>query len=244
MNIFNTYIYEPIFNLLIWLYNIIPGHDIGLAIVVMTVIVRLAFYPLSRKSIESQKALQDLQPKLEELKKKYKDNREQLGQEMMKLYKENKVNPASSCLPLLIQLPFLFAIYRVFATGLANGSLDIIYPFIHNPGSINTISLGFVDLAEKQWVLAVLAAIAQFWQAKMLSAKRPEVKSEGSKDEAFASIMNKQMVYVLPLFTLWIGLRFPGGLTLYWLITTLWTAGQQLLVFKKQKEKEAKVENN
>jgi len=237
MEIFNTYIYEPIFNLLIWLYNILPGNDIGLAIVVMTVLVRLAFYPLSRKSIESQKALQDLQPKMEELKKKYKDDREKLGQEMMKLYKDNKVNPASSCLPLLIQLPFLWAIYRVFAAGLTNGSLDIIYPFIHNPGTINTISMGFIDLAQKQWILAVLAAAAQFWQAKMLSTKRPPVKSEGSKDEAFASIMNKQMVYVLPLFTLWIGLKFPGGLTLYWFITTLWTAGQQLLIFKKQEEK-------
>ncbi len=238
MGIFNTYIYEPIFNLLIWLYNILPGHDIGLAIIVMTVLVRLAFFPLSRKSIESQKALQDLQPKIEDLKKKYKDNKEKLGQEMMRLYKENKVNPASSCLPLLIQLPFLWAIYRVFAAGLTNGSLDIIYPFIHNPGTINTVSFGFIDLAQRQWVLAVLAALAQFWQAKMLSTKKPPVKSDGAKDEAFASIMNKQMIYVLPLFTLWIGLKFPGGLTLYWLITTLLTALQQLLIFKKQEDNE------
>ena len=238
MGIFNTFIYQPIFNLLIWLYNILPGHDIGLAIIVMTILVRLAFFPLSRKSIESQKALQDLQPKIEELKAKYKDNKERLGQEMMKLYKENKINPASSCLPLLIQLPFLWAIYRVFAAGLSNGSLDLVYPFIHNPGTINTISFGFMDLAQKQWILAVLAAVAQFWQAKMLSTKKPPIKSEGSKDEAFASIMNKQMVYVLPLFTLWIGLKFPGGLTLYWFITTLLTALQQLLIFKKQEEKQ------
>lgn len=241
MELFNTYLYQPIFNLLVFLYNILPGQDIGLAIIVMTVLIRLAFYPLSRKSIESQKALQDLQPKLEEIKKKYKGEKEKLGQAMMKLYKEEKINPASSCLPLLIQLPFLIAVYRVFAVGLSNGSLDMIYPFIHNPGYINTISFGFFDLGRPQWVLAVLAAAAQFWQAKMLSTKKPEIKSEGSKDEAFATIMNKQMVYFLPLFTLWIGFKFPGGLMLYWLITTVWTAVQQLLIFKKQKQKEAKV---
>lgn len=238
MELYTTLLYQPIFNLLVWLYNVVPGSDIGVAIILLTIIVRLIFYPLSKKSIESQKALQDLQPKIEEIKSKYKDEREIMAQKMMALYKEEKINPASSCLPLLIQLPFLIAVYQVFSSGLTNGSFDLLYPFIAHPGELNPIAFGFLDLGARQWTLAVLAAAAQFWQAKMLQTKRPEVKGEGSRDEALASIMNKQMVYVMPLFTLYIGMRFPGGLTLYWLITTLWTVFQQKVIFKQQKEKE------
>ncbi len=233
LELYNTILFEPIFNLLVWLYNVIPGNDIGLAIIALTIIIRLALYPLSKKSIISQKALQDLQPKIEKLKEEYKDNKEQQAQAMMKLYKEEKINPASSCLPLLIQLPFLIAVYQVFTSGLGDAHFDLLYPFVANPGTINTLSFGLIDLGQPQWILAVLAAGAQFWQAKMLSTKRPAVKSEGSKDEALAAIMNKQMVYVLPIFTLFIGLRFPGGLTLYWFVSTLWTALQQLVLFKK-----------
>lgn len=242
IELYNTLLYEPIYNLLVWLYNIIPGNDIGVAIIALTILVRLALYPLSKKSIESQKALQDLQPKIEKIKQQYKNKKEEQAQAMMKLYKEEKINPASSCLPLLIQFPFLIAVYQVFTAGLGEAHFDLLYPFVENPGMINTISFGFIDLGQTQWVLAVLAAAAQFWQAKMLSTKRPAIKSEGSKDEALASIMNKQMVYVLPLFTLFIGLRFPGGLTLYWLVSTLWTALQQLVVFKKMNSSSSKAD--
>ncbi len=239
--LYNTFLYQPIFNLLVWLYDVIPGNNIGLAILVLTIIIRLAFYPLSKKSIVSQKALQDLQPKIEELKEKYKDKKEEMAKATMQLYKDHKINPASSCLPMLVQLPFLIAVYQVFARGLVDANFDLLYPFVSNPGTINTISFG-MNLGEPQWILAVLAAIAQFWQAKMLQTKKPIVKSKGAKDEAMASIMSKQMMYVMPLFTLYIGMKFPGGLTLYWFVTTLLTALQQLVVFKSQKKKEDKIE--
>src|SRR3989338_8207042 len=112
--IFNLIFYQPILNLLVFLYNIVPGHDIGLAIIIMTVIIKLILLPLSKQSIRSQKAMQDLQPKIEEIKKKYANNKEEQGRAMMQLYKQEKVNPFSSCLPLLIQLPFLFAVFFFF----------------------------------------------------------------------------------------------------------------------------------
>ena len=239
--LYNTFLYEPIFNLLVWLYNIIPGNDIGLAILALTIIIRLIFYPLSKKSIVSQKALQELQPKIEELKEKYKDKKEEMAKATMQLYKDHKINPASSCLPMLVQLPFLIAVYQVFARGLVNADFGILYPFVANPGTIETVSFG-MNLGEPQWILAVLAAIAQYWQARMLQAKRPVVKNKGAKDEAMASIMNKQMMYIMPLFTLYIGMKFPGGLTLYWFVTTLLTALQQLVIFKSQKKQEGAVE--
>ncbi|MEI6597160.1 MAG: YidC/Oxa1 family membrane protein insertase [bacterium] len=234
--IFNLIFYQPILNLLVFLYNIVPGHDIGLAIIIMTAVIKLILLPLSKQSIKSQKSLQDLQPKIDEIKKKYADKKEEQGRAMMELYKQEKVNPFSSCLPLLIQLPFLWAVFMVFRDGLSGQSLNLVYSFIYQPEVINTMSLGFINLAKPNIVLAVLAGLAQFWQAKMMIIKRPEVKGSGAKDEDMMAIMNKQMVYMMPALTVFIGLSFPGGLALYWLVTTLLTALQQLYLFK-QKEK-------
>ena len=232
--IFNAIFYQPILNLLVFLYNIIPGHDIGLAIIIMTVIIKLILLPLSKQSIKSQKSLQELQPKIDEIKKKYADNKEEQGRAMMQLYKQEKVNPFSSCLPLLIQLPFLWAVFMVFRDGLSGQSLNLVYSFIYQPEVINTISLGFINLAKPNIILAILAGLAQFWQAKMMITKRPDVRGSGAKDEDMMAIMNKQMLYIMPALTVFIGLSFPGGLALYWLITTLLTALQQLYLFKKK----------
>ncbi|PIR93397.1 hypothetical protein COT99_01045 [Candidatus Falkowbacteria bacterium CG10_big_fil_rev_8_21_14_0_10_43_10] len=244
-SIFHTFFYEPIFNLLVFLYNIVPGNDIGIAIIILTALIRLALFPLNQQSIKSQKALQDLQPKIDELKKRYADNKQELGKAMMDLYKEQKVNPFSSCLPLLIQFPFLIAVFYVFRDGLTGGSLDIVYNFIQRPDSINAMSLGIIDLAKPNPILAVLAGLAQFWQAKMMMAKRVPKQARNNpvaKDEDMMAIMNKQMVYFMPAITVFIGLTFPGGLTLYWLVTTLLTGLQQVYIFKKSKIKEGEIE--
>lgn len=232
--LFQSLFYQPILNLLVFLYNIFG--DLGLAIVFLTVIIKLILLPLSKKSIKSQKAMQEIQPKINELKEKFKNDKQGMSLALMALYKENKVNPFSSCLPLLIQLPFFIAIFKVFRDGFAQNHLDLLYSFIKNPGTIDTITFGFFDLAVKSVVLAFLAGIAQFWQAKMMSAKKSEVKTTGAKDENMLAIMNKQMLYVMPIVTVVIGLSFPAGLTLYWFLTTLFTALQQKLVFNKKSE--------
>lgn len=232
--IFHVIFYQPILNLLVLLHNVMPGHDIGLAIVAMTVIIKIILLPLSKQSIKAQKSLQELQPKIEEIKKKYANNKTEQGQAMMQLYKQEKVNPFSSCFPLLVQLPFLWAVFMVFRAGLSGKSLDLVYSFISKPEFINTISLGFIDLSKPNVVLAVLSGLAQFWQAKMMNVKRPEVRGNGAKDEDMMAIMNKQMLYMMPALTVFIGLSFPGGLALYWFVTTILTAFQQLYLFKQK----------
>jgi len=204
-----------------------------LSIIALTVIIKLVFWPLGRKAIKSQKELQDLQPKINEIKKQYADDKAASSQAMMALYKENKVNPFSSCLPLLIQLPFLWAVYKIFSDGLSN-NLDLVYPFITRPEVINAFSFGFLDLSKPNTYLALLAGAAQFWQAKMMITKKPAIKSEGSKDENMMAIMNKQMLFIMPAVTVFIGFSLPGGLTLYWFVLTLLTAIQQLVTFKKK----------
>lgn len=230
--IFVTFFYQPILNLLVFLYNTFG--DLGVAIIFLTIIVKLILLPLSKKSIKSQKALQNLQPKINELKAKYKDDKQGMSVALMALYKENKVNPFSSCLPLLIQLPFFFAIFRVFRDGFAQDHLELLYPFISNPEIINSFTFGLFDLSKVNPVLAVLAGLAQFWQGKMMHTKKPKIKSEGSKDENMLAIMNKQMLYIMPVVTVFIGLSFPAGLTLYWFLTTLFTAIQQKIMFRSE----------
>lgn len=242
---FETIFYQPILNLLILLYNIIPGHDLGIVIIVFSVIIKVALYPLSKKALESQKSLQEIQPKLEEIKKKYKDDREALGKETLELYKREKINPFSSCLPLLIQLPFLFAVFKVFRDGFGEGSLNLLYSFIPSPEHINTLSLGFFELANPHnIVLAVLAGGSQFYQTKMMMARQPkkEKSATPSQQEDFAAAMNKQMLYMMPLLTAFFAYSFPSGLALYWFMTTLLTIAQQYIIFNSSKKKEAEVE--
>ena len=238
MNIFFTIFYQPIFNLLVFLYNTISWQDLGVAIVFLTIIVRLILYPLSKQAIKSQKSLQTIQPEIEAIKEKYKDEKEKMGPEIMALYKEKKINPFGSCLPMLVQLPFLFAIYRVFFNELKEGAIfdsASLYSFVANPMTLEPIAFGFLNLADKSIPLAVLAGGAQFWQSKMMMSK--------SKSKNAASAMQKQMTYFLPIITILIGSRFPAGLTLYWLLTTLFSIFQQYMVlgFKKKKKNEVEV---
>lgn len=232
---FHTILYLPIFNAFVFLYNFIPGHDVGIVILAITILVRLVLYPLTSSSIKAQRSMQELQPKMEAVKKEFAADKQKQTQAIMELYKTNKVNPITSCLPMLVQLPILIALYMVLRDGLASKDLATsLYSFISNPGTINQISLGIFNMAQPNYALAVLAGAAQYFQAKTLSRKSPPKEAgEGSKDEAMMSMMNKQMLYLMPVMTLVIGLKLPAGLTLYWFFSTLLMALQQVMLFKK-----------
>jgi len=229
---FTTILYQPIFNLFVFLYDFIP--DMGIIILIVTVAIKLALHPLTTKSIKAQKDLQEMQPKLEALKKEFKGDQQRIAQETMKLYSEHKVNPLGSCLPMLIQLQVFFALYYVLRGLFGEIRFDLLYSFVARPENISPISLGLFDLSQKSIVLAVLAAGTQFFQARMMqSRKAPKEAGEGGKDESMTSMMNKQMLYFLPIMTLFIGMSFPGGLTLYWFLSTLFMLLQQMWIFKK-----------
>ncbi|MFA6547618.1 MAG: YidC/Oxa1 family membrane protein insertase [Candidatus Magasanikbacteria bacterium] len=234
-NIFHVILYQPLFNIFVGLYNILPGHDVGLVIVVVTVLLRLLVYPLTASSIKAQRSLQELQPKMEALKKQYAGDQQKIAQATMELYKNNKVNPFASCLPLLVQLPILIALYWVMRDGLASTDLaKSLYSFVANPGTINPVSFGFLNLSKPNVVLAVLAGVAQFLQAKtMIRQAPPKSAGEGGKDENMMAMMNKQMLYLMPAMTVLIGFSLPAGLTLYWFWSTILMAGQQYYMSKK-----------
>lgn len=247
-NIFHVLIYQPLYNVLIFLYNVIPGGDFGVAIIAVTILLKAVLIPLSKKQIQSQKKMQDVQPELKRIQKKYKDDKEKQTKAVMTFYKENKVNPFSGCLPMIVQIIFLIAIYRVIinisSVGLVIDGKDL-YSFVKNPGEINHIFLGIVDLLKPSIPIAILAAGAQFWQTKIMLAKSKKIKDlKEAKDDKnektepdFSEIMNKQMMILGPILTLFIGIKFAAGLAIYWLVSTLFSVFQQLYIFKKADEK-------
>ncbi len=228
INLFNQLLYYPLFNALIWLYNVIPGQDLGIAIIVLTTLIRLILYPLSQKAIRSQKAMTKLQPEIKEIRKKYKDKEEQ-AKAMMNLYQKYKINPFSGCLPILIQLPILIALYRVFFTGLDPQKLEVLYSFIERPESLNLMFLGIVNLSERSIVLALLAGFFQFVQSKMIMPQKATQSSPGTKIAGLdiSSLMSQQMVYFMPLITIFIAWNLPAALPLYWIVITLFGIVQQ-----------------
>ncbi|MDD5251791.1 MAG: YidC/Oxa1 family membrane protein insertase [Patescibacteria group bacterium] len=232
--LFNTIFYQPIFNLLIGIYNVLPGKDIGLAIIVLTIIVKAVLWPLTTKALKSQKELQELQPKMEALKKQFASDKEKLGKELMDLYSREKVSPFSSCLPLLLQLPVFIALYKALANGLKSSGFDVLYSFVPNPGQIAPMLFSVIDLSKPNIPVTILAAITQYFQARsMVSRQQPKVA--GSDDERMMVMVNKQMTIMMPIMTLIMGWTLPGGLILYWLVMNLLTIAQQEWFFRRGK---------
>lgn len=232
LSLFHELLYRPLFNLLVFFYNLIPGSDVGLAIIATTLAIKIVFWPLTQRAIKSQKDLQNLQPKIKELQNRYKDNKEEQAKQLMLFYKENKVSPFSGCLPLLVQLPILIALYQVFLKGFDPANLSVLYSFINNPGVIDPDFMGFLDLSRSSRVLAVLAGATQFWQARMISPKKKLPNAPKSSDEFMAQAMSKQMLYFLPVLTIVISWGLPAGLALYWVVTTLFTIVQQYVIMR------------
>lgn len=244
MGLFNTFVHDPIYNLLVYFYNTLAFQDFGIAIILVTILIKFVFIPLSRKQIESQKQLQEFQPKIKAIQQKYKDDKERQTKELMAFYKENKINPLGGCLPLVVQLVFLFALYRILF-GISKGGFtvdpSVLYSFVHNPGTINDFFLGTLNLGIPSIPLAVITAAAQYWQTKTLmqrqAADKEEKKEEKKGDTPdFAQMMSKQMLYLGPGLTLVIGSTFPSGLMLYWLVSTLFMLAQQYSIAKKSKQ--------
>ncbi|QQS61790.1 MAG: membrane protein insertase YidC [Candidatus Moraniibacteriota bacterium] len=245
-SIFHTLVYDPLYNILIGLYDTVSFEDFGIAIILTTILLKIVLIPLSKKQIESQKGLQEIQPKIKALQKKYKEDKEKQARELMALYKKEGVNPLGGCLPLIIQLIFFIAIYRVLINISGAGFLvdeTLLYSIVPNPGKVDTLFLGILDLNQPNAILAFITAVAQYFQMKMMNNKKKnesiKQKEEDKKDEKsatpdFAEMMNTQMLYIFPALTLFIGLTFGAGLILYWLTTTLFMITQQWYVMKRK----------
>ena len=222
--LWNTIIYQPLLNTLIFLASVLPGKSLGLAIIALTVLVRIILLPLSKKSIKSQYALRALDPKIQAIKAR-KLEKQAEAQELFLLYKREKVNPFSGCLLLLIQLPILIALYQVFMNGL--NAPELFYSFVNAEG-INQTFFG-LNITLPSMILALLAAITQAVQAFLMP--KP-VASQSSDPNSFQGQLMKSMSiqtrYVLPVLIFFIARKLSAAVSLYWIVTNLFSIGQEL----------------
>lgn len=221
--------YQPIYNTLIFLAAKLPGKNLGYAIILLTILIRLILLVPSQKALKSQKKMQELQPKLSEIKEKYKDDQQKQAKETMQLWKDNKVNPFSSCLPLIIQFPVLIALFYVVQTGLNPDNTYLLYNgFIDTKlTDIGQIFLGVLDLTKRNlYVLPLLVGLMQFAQMKMMLAKKPQ----GDKKQSEMEIANSAMTYMMPVMIAVFTASTPSGVGLYWATTTFFSIIQQYTV--------------
>ena len=243
-------LYKPILNTLVYLIKIVPGHSLGLAIIILTLIIRTLLLVPSQRAMRAQKKMQEIQPKLEELKKKYKDNQEKLAMETMNLWKTNKVSPFGSCLPIFIQFPILIALYYVVREGLHIDKTNLLYDFVGANFSIYDIQtefLGIIDLMEiNMFVLPLIVGGLQFIQMHLAMAraqKKKEAKKkkkggknlakkvEGQKDiQNEMQMATNMMKYFMPVMIAFFTASLPSGVGLYWGVSTTYGIAQQVIV--------------
>jgi len=237
-NIYHAIVYQPLYNGLILLMATIPWADAGVIVILFTVIVKLCLFPLSKKAVNTQMQMRAIEPELNLLKEKYKDDKQELARKTMELYKENGVRPFMSILLIFIQLPIIFALYRVFLhSGLPIVNKDLLYGFIKIPEQINMTFLGWVDISKTSLVLAILVGVATFMQAKIMAPKIstntvPDSEKDSFRHD-FAKSMSLQMKYVFPFVAAFISWKISAAISLYWITSNLFTIGQELFLKRK-----------
>lgn len=239
---FYSFLYQPLLNGLVLLYLL--TRDLGLAVFILTLLVRLALFPLSFKGLKSQQAIKKLDPKVREIKQKYKGDMSQQNKAIMELYKQEKISPASGCLPLLIQLPIIITLYKVFNSGLNADILGrFLYSFVPNPGEIHLKVFWLFDINSKFFIvaLALLASALQFWQSKMAIPKGSQ-KQPGRAD--FSSAMQKQMLFIFPVITFFVIYTTGVVIGVYWFFSVLFSVIEYYITTRGIKEEKIYAEKN
>ena len=233
--LFRTFITKPFLNFLILVASILPNHSLGIAIIVLTLLVKLVLFFPTQHALEGQKKLQAIQPKIDEIRKKYKSDPQRMNQETMKLWKQEKINPMQSCLPMLLQFPFLIGLFFVIRDGaVLELSQHLIYaPYTDLDWVFNTQFIGF-DLTQPSiYIFPPLLVILQFVQMKLsfAIAKKKKESKEKKKDEKSPQQMQQNiMLYGLPLMIGFFAIQFPAAVSLYWGVSTIFAIGQQIVV--------------
>lgn len=235
--LYHTLVFYPLYNAFVLLIDALPFFDAGVIIVVFTIVIRLILYPLAKKSVRTQALMREIAPETERIKEKYKNDKQKQSLETFALYKKYKLNPFSSILLLIIQLPILIALYRIFLfAGFAHIDTAILYPFVPIPAhAVNAFFLGLIDVTKKSYVLAIIAAASQFFQAKLIIPPPPKKDGPRSIGDSFAHNMSLQMKYVMPIIIFFIAYSTTGVVAIYWTVSNIFMIGQELFVRKQLK---------
>jgi len=241
---FRAFITKPFLNLLVFIASWMPGYNLGLAVIILTLIVKIVLFFPTQHGLQGQRKLQAVQPKLDALKQKYKGDPQRLQKETMKIWKEHKVNPFQSCLPILIQFPILIGLFYVIRDGATlELSRHLLYDVSSNLSwSFGTNFLGINLLEPNVWVMPPLLVIMQFTQMKLSfaiakkkkKAKESKPSKKDAQKESAQQTQQKVMLYGLPIMIGFFALQFPAAVSLYWGVSTVFAIGQQLVVNRKE----------
>jgi YidC/Oxa1 family membrane protein insertase len=230
--LFQQIFYRPVFNILIFFYENLAWHDLGIAIILTTLLIRFILYPLFHIGAKQQMMMQRIQPKVKKIQEMHKDDMPKQSAALMALYKEHGVNPFSSIILLIIQIPIMLAFYWVVRSGFGVATLSSLYSFVPPPGTVNSLFLGIVNLSKSNLVVILLAALAQYFQARMAIYRAPS----GTAPSAAEKIA-RQMSFIAPLMTILIFYSLPSAVGLYWLVSSLFSVAQQYIINRHLQKK-------
>lgn len=236
--VFRTFVTKPLLNLLLFIASLLPGYSLGWAIVILTILVKLVLFVPTQHALEGQKKMQAIQPKLDALKAKYKDNPQQMQKETMRIWKEEKVNPLQSCLPMLVQFPVLIGLFYVIRDGsVLELSTHLLYgPYSDLPWTFGTQFLGLDLFKSNAFIMAPILVVAQFAQMKLsfaISNKKAEKSGKKKEQKPAQQMQQKMMMYGLPIMIGVFAFKFPAAVSLYWGVSTFFAIGQQLVVNRR-----------
>ena len=231
---FHTLFYEPIYNLIVVVLTIVPLHDIGAAIVIVTLIVKGLLLPLNLSALRTQYMMKKIEPEMKRIKELQKKDAPAASKAMIDLYRKEKINPFSSLFAMILQIPVFFALYFVFSKGLFSDP-NSLYSFITFPDTLHTHAFGLFDVTKRNIIIAILAGISSFFLAKRQTEGMGESSSgkEESFQDHFMKSMKLQMMYVIPAIVTFSGMFLPAALSLYWFISNI--ASYALDVYMKNK---------
>jgi YidC/Oxa1 family membrane protein insertase len=233
---FHLVFYQPLYNGLILLMDLLPWFDAGIIVVLFTVLVKFILFPLSKSAVITQIRMKEIEPELRAIKEKYKDDSQEQARRTMEIYKEKKVNPFSGVFVVLLQLPIIFALYYIFLrSGLPNIDSSLLYPHIPKPNTLNMSFLGLINITQKSLFLALLAGVSSFFQAKFAAPPTPPKKDSPSFKDDLARGMSMQMRYMLPVIVFFISYKISGVVALYWFTSNVFTIVQELFLRRTRK---------
>lgn len=235
-NIFHIIFYQPLYNALVFLVGVVPWHDVGIAVILLTLAVRAILFPLSHRSIITQRKMREIEPEVKKTKEQFKKDRQEQTKRVMALYKAHGISPSSGFLMLLIQLPILIALYKLFSSGIGFKSADL-YSFVKMPEIIRMEFFGLIEVSKSNMFLAALAGLTQFLQMQL---SVPKIKDLGpgpvSFQDQLARTMNIQARYIMPGVIFFIALKFSSGIALYWTAMNIFAIVHEAIVAYRAKK--------
>ncbi|MEK7606455.1 MAG: YidC/Oxa1 family membrane protein insertase [Patescibacteria group bacterium] len=236
--IFGTLVTTPLYNGLVFLMQLFPWADLGIAVIFFTILIRCVLFPLAQKSLRTQMVAQKVQPEIDALRAQYKNDSQQQAMKIMEVYRREKINPFASIFFLGIQIPIIFGLYFMFLkSGLPVVNPDFLYSFVSGPTHASTLFLGIVDVTIKSIPIAILAGVTQFIQALLMKSVQPQAGAKGTFGADFMKGMHFQMKYIFPLIIVFISASLPASIALYWTTSNIFSIGQEYVIRKRLEEK-------